>query len=40
VRFFLDHDVPASVGKMLRGEGHDCWTAAQAGLAAEARTTI
>ena len=35
MRFFLDHDVPASVGRMLRGAGHDCWTAAQAGLAAE-----
>jgi predicted nuclease of predicted toxin-antitoxin system len=35
VRFFLDNDVPASVGTMLRRQGHDCWTAAEAGLAAE-----
>jgi predicted nuclease of predicted toxin-antitoxin system len=35
LRFFLDNDVPASVAKMLRRQGHDCWTAAQAGLAAE-----
>jgi predicted nuclease of predicted toxin-antitoxin system len=35
VRFFLDHNVPASVGTMLRRQGHDCWTAAHAGLAAE-----
>jgi predicted nuclease of predicted toxin-antitoxin system len=34
-RFFLDHDVPASVGRMLRGEGHECWTASEAGLATE-----
>jgi predicted nuclease of predicted toxin-antitoxin system len=35
VRFFLDHDVPASVGEMLRKEGHQCWTAGEAGLATE-----
>jgi len=35
VRFFLDHDIPVSVRKMLQGEGHKCWTAAQAGLASE-----
>lgn len=35
MRFFLDHNVPASVGMTLRHLGHDCWTAAQAGLAAE-----
>jgi len=35
VRFFLDHDVPVSVGRMLRRKGHFCWTAADAGLAAE-----
>jgi predicted nuclease of predicted toxin-antitoxin system len=35
VRFFLDHDVPVSVGKMLRAEGHDAWTAADAKLDAE-----
>ena len=35
VRFFLDHDVPVSVRAMLLSRGHACWTAAQAGLAAE-----
>jgi predicted nuclease of predicted toxin-antitoxin system len=35
VRFFLDHNVPVSVGTALRRLGHDCWTAAQAGLATE-----
>jgi predicted nuclease of predicted toxin-antitoxin system len=35
VRFFLDNDVPVSVGKMLRRQGHTCWTAADAGLAGE-----
>jgi hypothetical protein len=35
VRFFLDNDVPVSVGRMLRHHGHTCWTAAEAGLAAE-----
>jgi predicted nuclease of predicted toxin-antitoxin system len=34
-RFFLDHDVPASVARMLRGEGHECWTASDAGLTTE-----
>lgn len=34
-RFFLDHDVPVSVARMLRGEGHECWTASEAGLATE-----
>lgn len=37
MRFFLDHNVPASVGTMLRRQGHDCWTAAHAGLAAESQ---
>jgi len=36
-RFFLDHDVPVSVARMLRGEGHDCWTAGEAGLATESQ---
>jgi len=36
VRFFLDNDVPASVGAMLRRNGHQCWTANDAGLADEA----
>jgi predicted nuclease of predicted toxin-antitoxin system len=35
VRFFLDNDVPASVGTMLRRNGHICWTARDAGLADE-----
>jgi len=35
VRFFLDNDVLVSVGRMLRRHGHVCWTAADAGLAAE-----
>ncbi len=35
MRFFLDNDVPVSVGRMLRRHGHVCWTAADAGLAAE-----
>jgi predicted nuclease of predicted toxin-antitoxin system len=35
VRFFLDNDVPVSVGTMLRRNGHLCWTANQAGLADE-----
>jgi predicted nuclease of predicted toxin-antitoxin system len=35
VRFFLDNDVPVSVRTMLIAKGHECWTAAQAGLAAE-----
>lgn len=34
-RFFLDHDVPVSVARMLRGEGYECWTASDAGLATE-----
>jgi predicted nuclease of predicted toxin-antitoxin system len=36
-RFFLDHDVPVSVASMLRKEGHDCWTAREAGLATESQ---
>jgi predicted nuclease of predicted toxin-antitoxin system len=35
VRFFLDNDVPVSVGAMLRRNGHVCWTANDAGLADE-----
>jgi predicted nuclease of predicted toxin-antitoxin system len=35
VRFFLDHNVPVSVRRMLVAEGHDCWTASEAGLATE-----
>jgi predicted nuclease of predicted toxin-antitoxin system len=33
VRFFLDHNVPASVRGMLISQAHECWTAAEAGLA-------
>lgn len=33
MRFLLDHDVDAAVGKMLRHRGHECWTAGSAGLA-------
>ena len=33
VRFLLDHDVDAAVGRMLRQYGHQCWTAGSAGLA-------
>jgi predicted nuclease of predicted toxin-antitoxin system len=34
VRFLLDHDVDAAVGRMLRRKGHECLTASQVGLAA------
>jgi len=34
VRFLLDNDVDAAVGRMLRRCGHQCWTASSAGLAA------
>jgi predicted nuclease of predicted toxin-antitoxin system len=34
VRFLLDQDVDAAVGKMLRHHGHECWTASAVGLAA------
>lgn len=30
MRFYLDHDVDARVGKWLRQLGHVCWTAAEA----------
>jgi predicted nuclease of predicted toxin-antitoxin system len=33
MRFLLDHDVDAAVGRMLRQRGHTCWTAGAAGLA-------
>lgn len=33
MRFLLDHDVDAAVGRMLRHRGHECWTAGSAGLA-------
>lgn len=32
MRFFLDNDVDARVAGLLRGRGHDAWTAADAGL--------
>ena len=35
MRFFLDHNVPTSVRRMLVAEGHECWTASEAGLATE-----
>lgn len=35
MRFFLDNDVPVSVGRMLQRHGHQWWTAADAGLASE-----
>jgi predicted nuclease of predicted toxin-antitoxin system len=37
VRFFLDHNVPVSVRRMLLEQGHECWTASEAGLATEGR---
>jgi predicted nuclease of predicted toxin-antitoxin system len=33
VRFVLDNDVPVSVRAMLLREGHEAWSAYQAGLA-------
>jgi predicted nuclease of predicted toxin-antitoxin system len=33
VRFLLDHDIDAAVGRMLRRHGHECLTASQVGLA-------
>jgi hypothetical protein len=35
VRFFLDHNVPVGVRRMLVAQGHECWTASEAGLATE-----
>lgn len=32
MRFFLDHDVQAGVGRALRDKGHECWSAQEAGL--------
>ena len=37
MRFFLDNDVPVSVGKMLAAHGHHWWTAAEAGMADESQ---
>ena len=34
MRFLLDHDVDAAVGRMLRRNRHECLTASQVGLAA------
>lgn len=31
MRFLLDHNVDAAVGKVLRAAGHDVWTASEAG---------
>ncbi len=33
MRFLLDNDVDVAVGRVLRAAGHECWTAADAGLA-------
>ncbi|MGH3927163.1 MAG: DUF5615 family PIN-like protein [Egibacteraceae bacterium] len=33
MRFLLDNDVDAAVGRVLRTAGHQCWTAFEAGLA-------
>lgn len=33
MRFLLDNDVDIAVARVLRSAGHDCWTAADAGLA-------
>jgi predicted nuclease of predicted toxin-antitoxin system len=33
MRFLLDQDVDAAVGRVLRQRGHACWTAGSAGLA-------
>ncbi|HUC26357.1 MAG TPA: DUF5615 family PIN-like protein [Streptosporangiaceae bacterium] len=35
MRFFLDQNIPVSVRAMLQEESHECWTAAEAGLASE-----
>jgi predicted nuclease of predicted toxin-antitoxin system len=40
VRFLLDHDVDAAVGKMLRQSRHECWTAGQVGLAVAADDSL
>jgi predicted nuclease of predicted toxin-antitoxin system len=40
VRFFLDNDVDDAVAGALRRAGHECWTAAKAGLAAAADDEI
>lgn len=33
MKFFLDNDVHAEVGRILRKDGHQCHTAAEAGIA-------
>ena len=33
MRFLLDNDVDVAVRRVLRAAGHECWTAAEAGLA-------
>ena len=40
MRFLLDHDVDAGVGRMLRRHQHDCLTASQVGLAAATDDTL
>jgi predicted nuclease of predicted toxin-antitoxin system len=36
VRFLLDNDIDAAVGRMLRQRSHQCWTASAVGLAVAA----
>ncbi|MGH8906915.1 MAG: DUF5615 family PIN-like protein [Egibacteraceae bacterium] len=33
MRFLLDNDVDAVVGRVLRSAGHQCWSVFEAGLA-------
>lgn len=33
MRFLLDHDVDARLGRVFRSRGHKCWTAGEANLA-------
>ena len=40
MRFLLDHDVDAAVGRVLRQCGHECWTAGSAGLANASDDTL
>ena len=40
MRFLLDHDVDAAVGRMLRRHGHECLTASDVGLAAATDDTL
>ena len=40
MRFFLDQNVDARVGGMLRSLGHDAWTAEASGLSREADSNL